>query len=295
MASPAGVRCFHRGEPFEEEELPSYRAENFYPVQIGHVFNSRYRVVAKLGFGAGSTVWLCRDQETNSHVALKLCTLEQRSPGFGALPQAEIEKAVSALFNSAQVEHPGIRNLRLLSDHFTVKGPRGMHQCLVYPPLGTTLTELRNLLPGRSLPKLLLQHTLLLVSLGLDLLHHGGVVHTDLSPNNVLLGVQDMSVFAQMEQAEAERPMARKAAPDRTIYGSRPLPVTTGCPVICDFGAARIGQPGQKYRGDVMPDCYRAPEVILDMEWDQKIDVWCVGLMLWDLFQGSRLFYALKD
>ncbi|KAJ4309798.1 hypothetical protein N0V84_011307 [Fusarium piperis] len=73
------------------------------------------------------------------------------------------------------------------------------------------------------------------------------------------------------------------------------MPATTGMPVICDFGSSVIGEPGQKHRGDVMPDFYRAPEVILGMEWDEKIDIWCVGLMLWDLFQGNRLFFALKD
>lgn len=50
-------------EPFEEEKLPSYQPENFYPAKLGEVLNSRYRVSVKLGFGVGSTVWLCRDLE----------------------------------------------------------------------------------------------------------------------------------------------------------------------------------------------------------------------------------------
>lgn len=45
----------------EEENLPGYIAERYYPVHIGQIFNSRYQVVTKLGFGATSTVWLCRD------------------------------------------------------------------------------------------------------------------------------------------------------------------------------------------------------------------------------------------
>jgi hypothetical protein len=45
----------------EEEELPTYVPEHYYPVAIGEVFNSRYQVVSKLGFGISSTVWLCRD------------------------------------------------------------------------------------------------------------------------------------------------------------------------------------------------------------------------------------------
>jgi hypothetical protein len=42
--------------PFEEETLPYYDAENFYPVRIGETLNSRYAVVGKLGYGASSTV-----------------------------------------------------------------------------------------------------------------------------------------------------------------------------------------------------------------------------------------------
>jgi hypothetical protein len=46
---------------FEEENLPGYRAEKFFPVRLGDVVHSNYQVVAKLGFGTASTVWLCRD------------------------------------------------------------------------------------------------------------------------------------------------------------------------------------------------------------------------------------------
>jgi hypothetical protein len=50
-------------EKIEEERIPGYKAERFYPVRLGEVFNSRYQVVAKLGFGTASTIWLCRDLE----------------------------------------------------------------------------------------------------------------------------------------------------------------------------------------------------------------------------------------
>lgn len=46
---------------FEEERLVGYQANDFYPVRLGEVFQARYQVVAKLGFGTASTVWLCRD------------------------------------------------------------------------------------------------------------------------------------------------------------------------------------------------------------------------------------------
>ena len=45
----------------EEENFLFYEPEHYYPIHIGEVYNSRYRVVGKLGYGAHSTVWLCRD------------------------------------------------------------------------------------------------------------------------------------------------------------------------------------------------------------------------------------------
>ena len=45
----------------EEETLPKYNADHFYPIRIGDVLGDRYKVVAKLGFGMTATVWLAKD------------------------------------------------------------------------------------------------------------------------------------------------------------------------------------------------------------------------------------------
>ena len=67
------------------------------------------------------------------------------------------------------------------------------------------------------------------------------------------------------------------------------MPITSDPLVISDFGAAVIGQPGQKYTGDVMPGVYRAPEIVLGMEWDSKIDIWSVGAMVF----RTNIYYAI--
>ncbi|RDL32424.1 Uncharacterized protein BP5553_08880 [Venustampulla echinocandica] len=44
-----------------------------------------------------------------------------------------------------------------------------------------------------------------------------------------------------------------------------------------------------------MPGIYRAPEVILGMDWDSKVDIWAIGVMMWDLLEGGHLFFAKKN
>jgi serine/threonine protein kinase len=157
-------------------------------------------------------------------------------------------------------------------------------------------TEFRNRIPGQAFSAELLQQSLLMVLLGLDLLHQAGVVHTgqstrfsssavakvtsDISPNNILLGVEDTSLFSKIEQLERDHPSPRKLLSNRSIYLSHGMPITHGAPMISDFGAARLGVPGQKHSGDVMPGVYRAPEIILGMEWDSRIDIWSVAVMV---------------
>ncbi|KAL2757273.1 hypothetical protein ACRALDRAFT_2039739 [Sodiomyces alcalophilus JCM 7366] len=150
MTNYTGFELIPASQKIEEETVPGYKAEKYYPVRLGEVFKSRYQVVAKLGYGTGST-------------------------------------------------------------------------------------------------------------------------------------------------AEIKNPSSRKELADRTIHLSYTMSITHGAPLICDFGAARLGEPGQKHSGDVMPGVYRAPEMIIGAEWDTKIDIWFVGVMIWDLFEGGRLFRAVKD
>jgi serine/threonine protein kinase len=67
---------------------------------------------------------------------------------------------------------------------------------------------------------------------------------------------------------------------NRTIHLSYTMPMTYGQAVITDFGAARLGEEGQKHTGDVMPGVFRAPEIIAGMECDSNVDIWSVGLLV---------------
>ncbi|KAK6433896.1 hypothetical protein LTR95_009921, partial [Oleoguttula sp. CCFEE 5521] len=91
--------------------------------------------------------------------------------------------------------------------------------------------------------------------------------------------------------AERKDSSHRKIYGDRIIYQTKELdrPKKLGFPVLCDFGEAR-GQ--ATYTGDVQPDQYRAPEVILDMPWLYEIDMWNAGVP--NLFVSSKIVISSR-
>lgn len=61
--------------PIEEELLPGYKAEDYFPVTTGQTLDSRYRIICKLGRGVGSTVWLAKDVKYDSLGPLLDCAV----------------------------------------------------------------------------------------------------------------------------------------------------------------------------------------------------------------------------
>ncbi|RDH27928.1 kinase-like domain-containing protein [Aspergillus welwitschiae] len=256
-------------EKLEEETLPWYSPERSYPVRIGEVFQSRYKVVGKLGYGGYSTIWLCRDLlQRSTYVTLKVFECDSS--------EARREISACSHLNSLSVpDHAGAKLIRTALDSFQITSAKGTFGCLVHPPLGMI--------------KLTLMHLLL----ALDCLHtEAGIVHTDIQERNVMMGIEDTSILSHFEEEEKVNPSPRKIAGDREIYASRKLRKTKqhGRPTLCDFGQARFGS--NFYIGDIQPYIYRAPEVILRMPWNEKVDIWNVGVLTWDIFQEGHLFYA---
>ena len=84
----------------------------------------------------------------------------------------------------------------------------------------------------------------------------------------------------KFEREELIRSCPRKVDEDQVIYTSKPLVprlYSYGVPVLGDFGEARFGQYN---RLGIQPFQYQAPEVILEIHWDEKMDIWNVGVMV---------------
>ncbi|RAL03696.1 kinase-like protein [Aspergillus ibericus CBS 121593] len=284
--SQSNFSLLNPAEKLEEETLSWYSPSDFYPVKIGEVFQSRYQVIGKLGYGGYSTVWLCRDLQQHAYVTLKVF---ERNSEEG---QRETE-AYSHLNSLSIADHAGARLIRKALDSFQITSTEGNFRCLVHPPLGMSLYDFRTQLRAKVLPEKIVKLTLVHLLLALDYLHtEAGIIHADIQERNIMMAIEDNSILSDFEEEEKSNPSSRKIAGDRVIYASRKLKKTKqhGRPTLCDFGQARFG--AQTYSGDIQPYIYRAPEVLLRMPWNEKVDIWNVGVLTWDLFQQGHLFYA---
>ncbi|OJJ45147.1 hypothetical protein ASPZODRAFT_2111073 [Penicilliopsis zonata CBS 506.65] len=171
---------------------------------------------------------------------------------------------------------------------------------MVFEPLGEPLWILKARFQGNVIPPDTLRLVSKMIIEGLDYLHSQcPVIHTDLKPDNVLMALREHSRLHLVAQDEIQEPLPQKGLQDRTIYLSRNYfglqGQEIGRPVITDFGLAVRGDQRSFYHHSIQPDEYRAPEVILDAGWSYSVDIWNLGVLIWDLLEGSGPFDMAKS
>ncbi|KAI9739918.1 MAG: hypothetical protein M1818_004974 [Claussenomyces sp. TS43310] len=273
----------HTG-PIEEETVPNYSTSSFYPVHIGHIYHKRYQVEVKLGYGGFSTVWLCRDQKDDTYKVLKVATWSQAQ---------NRESEVLKYLKHCTSQHHGQHRVRRSCDSFTIKARGGLHQCLVFEPLGRSLAQYVELQPGWRLTTKAVAQIAKDLLLGLDYMHSYLVVHADLKPANILLSppADGDAILTRLINAERADPSQRKVIDEqRTIYTSRAPEYGNDLTssIVCDLGLAVFSRHQNSFRGRIQALPYRAPEVILDMRWGSSADIWSLGVMVCDIFSAPR-------
>ncbi|KZF26857.1 kinase domain protein [Xylona heveae TC161] len=282
-------------EPVEEECAPHYSPKHFYPMHLYEVLNNRYQIAAKLGWGTSSTVWLARDLHQWRWLPGRYVAVKVNANNYASREAAETELRLTEHITKANPHHVGRLFVRTLLDSFDLHGPCGTHVCMVFDPLREPLWMLKRRFQGRVLPADVLRPVSKLVIEGLNYLHSQcRIIHTDLKSDNILMALRDRAVLNAVAQDEIDSPLPQKRLGDRTIYLSRNefgLPITEiGRPVITDFGLAVHGDNLPSYYHLIQPDSYRAPEVILACGWSYSVDIWNLGVLIWDMLQGSGPF-----
>ncbi|KAF2771101.1 kinase-like protein [Teratosphaeria nubilosa] len=256
-------------QPIEEQKLPRYRQRHYCPICIGQRLIDRYKMIAKLGFGAYSTVWMARDESANTYASIKVFVQDERADS-----PVTNELNVLRKLKECPSDHFAASGARLPSEFFQVEGPSGRHHCIASEPKGCSLWDLQDVFPGRRMPHQLVANIVRGLLGCINWLYLDcDLTHTEITSQNVLADLSNDEPFAMIEREEAAEPS---------------VPIMDGDYPVYHFGSARTASVAQT--DWCMPDTYRAPEVLLCVPWGCQIDVWSIGMMALQLIEARNLF-----
>ncbi|XP_078275807.1 SRSF protein kinase 2 isoform X8 [Rhinoraja longicauda] len=206
------------GSDDEEQEDPAdYCKGGYHAVKIGDLFNARYHVIRKLGWGHFSTVWLCWDIHGKRFVAMKVVKSAQHYTET-ALDEIKLLKCV----RESDPNDPNKDMVVQLIDDFKLSGMNGIHVCMVFEVLGHHLLKWIIKSNYQGLPILCVKSIIQQVLQGLDYLHSKcKIIHTDIKPENILMCV-DESYIRRMAVEATEWQKAGAPPPSGSAVSTAP-------------------------------------------------------------------------
>uniref|UniRef100_A0A8B9JJI1 non-specific serine/threonine protein kinase n=1 Tax=Astyanax mexicanus TaxID=7994 RepID=A0A8B9JJI1_ASTMX len=185
-----GVTGQHQMDSYNFFYLSLFSAGGYHPVKIGDLFNGRYHVIRKLGWGHFSTVWLCWDIQGKRFVAMKVVKSAQHYTET-ALDEIKLLRCV----RESDPSDPNKDMVVQLIDDFKISGINGIHVCMVFEVLGHHLLKWIIKSNYQGLPLPCVKSIIRQVLQGLDYLHTKcKIIHTDIKPENILMCVDDAFV-----------------------------------------------------------------------------------------------------
>lgn len=297
-------------DSMDNEPLRRYKPGGYHPVSIGEVFNNRYRVIKKMGWGTFSTVWSAYDyQEPTIFKVLKIQKADKSSTMNA---QEEIK------YTSEIKDEYGCS----LLDNFQHIGIFGKHEVLVFRLLGENLLKVLDMYQFNGLPlnivkKISKQLLQCLIHLSEDV----KLIHTDIKPENILVTKPSKSIMkelvmykppaitegvkladrnrftmTQAQKKRVKRAVARRkrkkedeseSEEDEDEYLLRITDVR-----LVDFGNSQYIDKVEDY--EIQTRYYRSPEVIFNANYNETSDIWSFGCTVYELLTGECLFNPKK-
>lgn len=168
---------------------------------------------------------------------------------------AELAEALAAEARlCARIRHPNVVSVLDVVEH--ERGLLLVMELVSAVPLSVLVRRARE--QGKRVPPAVAVAIVSAVLRGLAAAHELGVVHRDVSPQNVLVGAD-------------------------------------GVPKLVDFGIAKIESQGTRGASLKGKPGYMAPEQLLSEPVDRSADVYAAAVVLWELLTGARLFAGESD
>ncbi|XP_062393602.1 dual specificity protein kinase CLK2-like isoform X1 [Sardina pilchardus] len=243
-------------------ESPSVKDDNrgHLVYQSGDVLQERYEIEGSLGEGTFGKVVQCLDRsQTGRRVALKIIKNVEKYK-----EAAHLEINVLERINDKDPEHKHFCVQML--DWFDYHG----HMCISFELLSLSTFDFMKQNHYLPYPVNQIRHMAQQICLAVQFLHDNKLTHTDLKPENILFVNPDFSVTFNPEKKREERTIK-----DTSVR-------------LVDFGSATFDH--EHHSTVISTRHYRAPEVLLELGWGHPCDVWSIGCILFEYYQGNTLY-----
>ncbi|CDW78416.1 tldc domain-containing protein [Stylonychia lemnae] len=212
----------------------------------------KYEIIAKIGKGGQGLVHKASYIDKNNKE--QLVALKQQELSKIATNEKDLNEQILRLareISTFDLRHPNIVEVQ---DAFITFDSRLIIIIteLADKDLKQYYEEQKNLSEEKSLSASKISFILLQILESLDYIHDLGIIHRDISPDNILV-FQDKMAFK-----------------------------------ICDFGLATYGEYTVLAAGK---EKYKAPEIIYkNPGYNNKADIWCLGIVLYYLITGEETY-----
>ncbi|XP_029974468.1 SRSF protein kinase 1a isoform X1 [Salarias fasciatus] len=208
------------GSDDEEQEDPNdYCKGGYHHVKVGDLYNGKYHVIRKLGWGHFSTVWLAWDIQVKRFVAMKVVKSAEHYTET-AVDEIKLLRSV----RNSDPDDPKREMVVQLLDDFKISGVNGTHVCMVFEVLGHHLLKWIIKSNYQGLPLPCVKSIIRQVLQGLDYLHTKcQIIHTDVKPENILMSVDEPYVRRLAAEA-TEWQRAGAPPPSGSAISTAPTP-----------------------------------------------------------------------
>lgn len=269
-----------------------------FTIETGCVLTDKYLLLVQIGQGAFSLVWLCYDFKDKIYVVIKIHNADDDDMGV-------MEKEVLQKVGNHDCVNSHITSF-WINNHVCIVYPLmagSIHECLRYGKYRNGFT-----LPiAKQIVKQLLQ--------GLKHLNSKSLIHADVKTDNILLVGQNKFVTEIIALCD---PVITKNKNNRKViiskinkldfdsiknkysrYDKSDDEIKTISYIddnllqdikvkLSDFGTCR-NMPSDNSIG-FQTRHYRSPELLLGYPYDERIDIWSVGCVIYELITGKLLF-----
>ncbi len=224
----------------------------------------RFRNIKKIGYGAYGIVYSAVDVESGKAVAIKRNIITNPCEiGISTLREAEtLTRIRGSPFVVDLLGFVPSSAIVFPSENLRKSfSPEAVDDKLhfIQPLADYNLSDALRAYSKKRISTSNLKHYTLNILLGLNWIHGKGIIHRDLKPANILV--------------------CKK----------------TNTLKICDFGMVANKTAIEPTTPGVVTFWYRAPEISIKEKYSEKIDMWSLGAIMFEMISGKALFRKQKD